>query len=472
MRAPGGDSWAGRPRVALLVRAAYVAVPLLAACMTSAVLVHLPVLLEAPEVLKWGGVLAASTTVLVIVHRLLSRLLPLAILLELSIQFPGPAPSRYAVARDAGDTQKLEEIVSRAQRGDPLVDLAEANAARDILALVAALGSHDTQTRGHSERVRVYTDLIAAQLHLPSEDRGHLRWAALLHDVGKLRVPAKVLNKTEKLTASDWSAIRLHPAAGVRIIRPLNSWLVGGTETIAQHHEKYDGTGYPLGLAGERICLGARIVAVADAFDVMTAPRSYRKPIGRAAALRELNDCAGTHFDPRVVRAMLAVSTPRLRLAMGPLSWLSATPFLAATEGAAAAAAQGSAAAIVAGTVVLSGPAASATPATTSPTTTNAQGSGHHTVVTSQTSHPSVSARPTSPSAGPTTSPSSSPTPSGSGKPTAPPGKPTTSPTPKSSGKPSKSPSPSPTPTPTPTKSHGKPTTKPTPKGTGKPAKP
>ncbi|MFI5100574.1 MAG: HD-GYP domain-containing protein, partial [Actinomycetes bacterium] len=444
MRAPGGYSWAGRPRVALLVRAAYVVIPLLAACIASAVLVHLPVLLKAPEVLKWGGVLAASTAVLVIVHRLLSRLLPLAVLLELSIEFPGPAPSRYAVARDAGDTQKLEEIVSRAQRGDPLVNLADADAARDILALVAALGSHDTQTRGHSERVRVYTDLIAAQLRLPSEDRGHLRWAALLHDVGKLRVPAKVLNKTEKLTESDWAAIRLHPAAGVRITRPLNSWLEGGTETIAQHHEKYDGTGYPLGLAGDRICLGARIVAVADAFDVMTAPRSYRKPIGRAAALRELNDCAGTHFDPRVVRAMLAVSTPRLRLAMGPLSWLGATPFLAATEGAAAVATQGTAAALVAGTVVMSGPAASATPATTAPASTANHGSGHHTVVVSQTGGspgpaPSASSSASS-SAGPGSTTQPSPTPSGSGKPTAPPGKPTASPTPKGSGKPTKSP--------------------------------
>ncbi len=471
VRAPGGDSWAGRPRVALLVRVAYVVVPLLAACMASAVLVHLPVLLQAPEVLKWVGVLAASTTVLVIVHRLLSRLLPLAVLLELSIEFPGPAPSRYAVARDAGDTHKLEEIVSRAQRGDPLVNLADASAAQDILALVAALGSHDSQTRGHSERVRVYTDLIAAQLRLPSEDRGHLRWAALLHDVGKLRVPARVLNKTDKLTESDWSAIRLHPAAGVRITRPLNSWLAGGTETIAQHHEKFDGTGYPLGLAGERICLGARIVAVADAFDVMTAPRSYRKPIGRAAALRELNDCAGTHFDPRVVRAMLAVSTPRLRLAMGPLSWLGATPFLAATEGAAAVATQGTAAAIVAGSVVLSGPAASATPATTAPASTGSQSSGHHSVVVSHTGGPTGPAGSPSSSAAPTSATHPSPTPSGSGKPTAPPGKPTTSPTPKGSGKPTKSPTP--TPTPTPTKSTGKPTTKPTPKSSGKPtAKP
>jgi HD-GYP domain-containing protein (c-di-GMP phosphodiesterase class II) len=140
-------------------------------------------------------VLAASTVVFVGMHRSLAQLLPLAAMLELSVTFPGPAPSRYVVARDAGDPTKLQEIVARAQRGDPMVNLVDADAARDILGLVAALGSHDLQTRGHSERVRVYTDLISEQMRLPPEERGHLRWAALLHDVGKLKVPAAVESK-------------------------------------------------------------------------------------------------------------------------------------------------------------------------------------------------------------------------------------------------------------------------------------
>jgi HD-GYP domain-containing protein (c-di-GMP phosphodiesterase class II) len=271
---------------------------------------------------QWVAVLGLSTAVLVAAHRSLARLLPLAALLELSIVFPGPAPSRLSVARDAGNPAKLAEIVARAQRGDTMVNLYDAEAARSILALVSALGSHDSRTRGHSERVRAYTDLITDRLHVPREERGYLRWAALLHDVGKLRVPAQVLNKVGRLDDEDWQALRGHPTAGVQITGPLNTWLGEWADTIGQHHERYDGTGYPLGLRGEQICAGARIVAVADAFDVMTAARSYRKPIGRAAALRELAKHSGTHFDPRVVRAMLAVSTPRLSLAMGPLSWL------------------------------------------------------------------------------------------------------------------------------------------------------
>ena len=477
MRAPGGNSWAGRPRVALLARAAYTLVPLVAACVTSAFLVGAHVMQGAPVVAHWVVVLGISTAVLVITHRALSRLLPLAALLELSIEFPGPAPSRYTVARDAGNPARLADIVVRAQRGDRMVNLRDAEAARDILALVAALRSHDGQTRGHSERVRVFTDLIAEQLRLPKEDRAQLRWAALLHDVGKLTVPAAVLNKTEKLDESDWKALRRHPTAGVRITYPLNEWLGSWASTIGEHHEKYDGTGYPRGLQGEQIGLGARIVAVADAFDVMTAARSYRKPVGRAAALRELHACAGTHFDPRVVRAMLAVSTPRLRVAMGPLSWLGATPFLAASQGAVQVATQATAGALVAGTVMVAGPAASATDST-SPhlSATSPVQSGHHvatvtTVTTkpSHTAHPSPSGQP-SPSATPSSSPSAS-----SGKPTAPPGKPTKSPTPKGSGKPSTSPTPTPTGTPSatkPPKGHGKPTAKPSPKGSGKPTKP
>jgi putative nucleotidyltransferase with HDIG domain len=449
-------SWAGRPRVALLVRLAYVVIPLVGSVLASALLVRVRALTDVTVVVRWLVVLAASTLVLVVTHRLLVRLLPLAALLELSIEFPGPAPSRYAVARDAGNLTKLKEIVAGAQRGDRLVDLKDAEAARDILALVAALGSHDAQTRGHSERVRVFTDLIADQLRITGPDRSRLRWAALLHDVGKLGVPSEVLGKTEKLNESDWTFLRGHPSAGAQIARPLNDWLGPWNATIAQHHEKYDGTGYPHGLAGEQICLGARIVAVADAFDVMTAARSYRKPIGRVAALRELADCSGSHFDPRVVRAMLAVSTPRLRVAMGPISWLGAAPFLAASQGAAAVAAQATASVLVAGTVVVAGPTAWASPSpvpgppgtgTRAPQETQrAAGTAASPALdTTRTAAPTTSAFQTS-------------------KPTAPPGKPTTTLTTKGNGKPTAKPT---------VKGKGKPIAKPTVKGKGKPiAKP
>jgi putative nucleotidyltransferase with HDIG domain len=407
------------------VRVAYLVLPLASACGASAVLVRAPFVSGSPVLLRWVAVLAICTAVLVAVHRSLVRLLPLAALLELSVQFPGPAPSRYAIARDAGNSGRLREIVARAQRGDLLVDLADVEAARDILALVAALRTHDSRTRGHSERVRVFTDLIADQLHIAGPDRDRLRWAALLHDVGKLNVPAAVLNKTDRLDESDWELIRGHPSAGAQLTVPLGEWLGGWAGTIAEHHEKYDGSGYPLGLSGDQICLGARIVAVADAFDVMTAARSYRRPIGREAALRELKDCSGSHFDPQTVRAMLAVSTPRLRWAMGPLSWLGAAPFLAATQGAASLAAQATAGALVAGTVVVAGPAAVAAPSPAAEPLATTTTTPH--VVPASQAAPSGSQGPKPWSPATATGPSRSATaptgkPASSGRPTAPPG--------------------------------------------------
>lgn len=417
-------SWPGRPRAALAVRVAYLALPVSAAVATSAALADVAPLRDAPLLLRAAAFFAASTAVLVAVHRSLARLLPLAALLELSVQFPGPAPSRYAVARDAGNPRKLEEIVARAQRGDRMVNLHDAEAAREILALVAAVRRHDARTRGHSERVRAYTDLIAAQLRLGAEDRDRLRWAALLHDVGKISIPTAVLNKTDQLNASDWRLIRAHPAVGAEITAPLGEWLGSWSETIAQHHEKFDGTGYPLGLRGDQISFGARIVAVADAFDVMTAARSYRQAIGREAALRELRNGTGTHFDPRVVRAMLAVSTPRLAWAMGPLSWLGATPFLAASQGAVSAAAQATAGAIVAGSVVVAAPAAVAEPSAHPTSGARVSAPARAARPVARTPHRGTGSQPAAPSSSSArTAPTPLPSRSGPAtKPTTPPG--------------------------------------------------
>jgi putative nucleotidyltransferase with HDIG domain len=204
-------------------------------------------------------------------------------------------------------------------------------AAERVLALVGALAKHDRKTRGHAERVRSLTDLIAERMALPQHDRDRLRWAALLHDIGKLQVSSELLNKDGKPTAQEWEVIRRHPAHGAEIAAPLMSWLEGWGDVIVQHHERWDGAGYPHGLAGAEICLGARIVSVADAYDVMTSTRAYKKPIGRAAALRELTRCAGSQFDPTVVRAMVAVPSRRLVFAMGPLSWVSGVPFVGQT---------------------------------------------------------------------------------------------------------------------------------------------
>ncbi|HZI98616.1 MAG TPA: HD domain-containing phosphohydrolase [Actinomycetales bacterium] len=227
-----------------------------------------------------------------------------------------------------------------------------AAAAREILTLVAAMDRHDRPTRGHAERVRLFSDLVAEEMNLPRRDRDLLRWASLLHDIGKLTVDPTILNKPAKPTESEWEVLRAHPAAGAKLAAPLLPWLGSWGDLIIEHHERYDGTGYPRGLAGSDIGLGGRMVAVADAFDVMTAARAYRRPVSRAAAYRELVRFSGTQFDPACVRAMVAISAPRLRRAQGLVAWLGDVPLLATQSVPAATLAQ----VVGAGALVVAGP--------------------------------------------------------------------------------------------------------------------
>jgi len=310
----------------------------------------------------WVALLAGSLAAMWLVDRATRRLAPLAAMLDMAVLFPGRAPTRLAVARRAGDVRHLQALIQQSA-GDVQSELAEA--AEEILALVGSLRAHDRHTRGHSERVRVYTDLIAAELRLPPAAVDRLRWAALLHDIGKLRVPTSTLNKPAKLSAPEWETIRQHPLAGADLAAALLPWLGEWGKAIAEHHERFDGTGYPLGLAGRDISLAGRIVAVADSFEVMTASRSYKKAMTRATALEEVVRFSGTQFDPEVVRALLAVSAPRLSWAMGPTSWLVGTPLLGSAPsltaaGVAAQAAVGASVVAVAGVTGLAGPVAAA----------------------------------------------------------------------------------------------------------------
>lgn len=318
------ERWRTRPVLGALVVAIAHAVPVAAAITSTALLSRA---LPRPDGMletatSWAFLLTVSTLVLFAVGRVARRLLPLAALLKLSMLFPDHAPRRLAIARKAGSVRRLRERLEDASAETPQ------NAAEQILALVSALHAHDRHTRGHSERVRWYTDLLAEEMRLPQADRDRLRWAALLHDVGKLGVPKGILNKPGKLDGDEWTVIHRHPAEGARLIAPLHDFLGPWAITVEQHHERWDGTGYPNGIAGHEISLGARIVCVADAYEVMTAVRPYKKALGATAARHELTRCAGTHFDPEVVRAFLNVSIGRVRRVAGPVAWVAQVPFV------------------------------------------------------------------------------------------------------------------------------------------------
>jgi len=173
-----------------------------------------------------------------------------------------------------------------------------------LAALCQAVETKDYYTRGHSERVSRGAGMIARQVGMRPDRAEAVRFAGMLHDVGKLGVPTRVLQKDGPLTEEEYAAIQLHPMRGLEIVREigfLNEALTG----IMHHHERMDGRGYPMGFAGDEIPEFARIIAVADAFDSMTSKRAYRNAVRIADAVAELRKGAGTQFDPKIVDAFI-----------------------------------------------------------------------------------------------------------------------------------------------------------------------
>lgn len=178
---------------------------------------------------------------------------------------------------------------------------------QSIRALAAAIDAKETYTAEHSRRVAALAVPVGAALDLPASEIMCLQFAALVHDVGKIAVPDGILNKPGPLTPEEWGIMRRHPCKGAEILNNVHE-LAYVANVVRHHHERADGTGYPDGLRGEAIPLLSRIIAVADAYEVMTSDRVYRERRSPQAALEELRSCAGTQFDADVVEAFARVA--------------------------------------------------------------------------------------------------------------------------------------------------------------------
>ncbi|HEX2071576.1 MAG TPA: diguanylate cyclase [Thermoleophilaceae bacterium] len=211
------------------------------------------------------------------------------------------AAKRLGRNRAVISSAEVPGILARAPHGrdEAHVELAT------LLALAEALDVRDSGSATHSQRVGRYAELIARELGLPPDAVERLRIAGILHDVGRVGVPDELLRKSGPLTAEEWVWIRSHPAIGARMLDTTDFDDIGGW--ILAHHERPDGTGYPAGRTAGQVPLEASILAVADAYEAMTAARPYRPPLDTAAASEELRRGAGRQFDERVVEAILRV---------------------------------------------------------------------------------------------------------------------------------------------------------------------
>jgi len=207
--------------------------------------------------------------------------------------------------------QDLEAVVSVAATGAMAIEntrlhLTILDAYKStILTLAAAIDAKDPYTRGHSQRVMEYTLLAGTSLSLPAEEMEALEYAGVLHDIGKIAIDARILNKPDNLTPEEWDIVREHPTIGANILREI-PFLEKASELVLYHHERYDGKGYPKGRKGEDIPIGARLIAVADAFDTMTTDRSYRSAFGIDYSIQELKNCSGSQFCQVAVEAFIS----------------------------------------------------------------------------------------------------------------------------------------------------------------------
>lgn len=210
------------------------------------------------------------------------------------------SPDKLRLVRTIG-----EQTASALYRVELFVQLEE-SFLKTVLALANAVEAKDTYTADHAQRLAIMSLAIGREMGMTEQDLESLRYGAILHDIGKIEIPDAILQKPSHLDPAEWVLMREHPAIGARILAPIPR-LAGAAQIVRHHHERYDGKGYPDGLAGEAIPLGARIITMVDSYSAITDRRVYKEARTHAEAVSELRKHAGTQFDPHVMDVFLAI---------------------------------------------------------------------------------------------------------------------------------------------------------------------
>ena len=195
------------------------------------------------------------------------------------------------------------------------IDESETELVTSVKTLISVINAKDRYTYGHSERVVMFSRMLADKLSLSERQKKDLVYGAYMHDIGKINIPVEILNKKMPLTREEWECLKQHPDHGAEILKTVES-LQSIIPLIKHHHEKYDGTGYPMGLKGEEIPYLARVLTVIDSFDDMTSNRPYNKHKTYEEGFMELRRCSGTQFDPHIVEIFIQTVTENINKTM------------------------------------------------------------------------------------------------------------------------------------------------------------